>query len=237
VSGLLVPEPPLIVLPSLARELGLVDAIVLQQLYYAGQRAEGGWVCRSAKDWERALRGAVKSRSFERIWPRLDAAGWIESEALEGRPTSYRVNPTRLREVPAGSVGSPPAVSGGSVNREEGQRSSSPEKPSPEIPEFGEWMGHHHSVTGMDVLRAGTQARRRIASMYAARRGEGYSHEDLKLAVDGAWADEFRRENGHFGHESVLRPTKVADLISKGRRARAAAEKSAASPYAALEDR
>jgi hypothetical protein len=112
---------------------------------------------------------------------------------------------------------------------------SSPERSSHEPVEFGEWMGHHHVVTGMDVLRAGTQARRKIAAMYAARRKEGYSHEDLKLAVDGAWADDFRREKGHVGHESVLRPTKVADLISKGRKARAAAESRSA--YDALEDR
>lgn len=110
----------------------------------------------------------------------------------------------------------------------------SPERSSHELVGFGEWLEHHHAITGADVLKTGTQARRRIAAMYAARLSEGYSHEDLKLVVDGAWADDFRREKGHTGHESVLRPTKVADLISKGRRARADAE--ARSPYDRLED-
>jgi hypothetical protein len=228
--SLLVQEPPLIVLPSLAREVGLVDAIVLQQLYYAGQRSEDGWVRRSGKEWERALRGAVKARSFERIWPRLEAAGWVVSEPEEGRPTAYRVDPTRLRDVPAESGGSPPAESGGSVYKRENSREISPEKPSPE---FVAWLDHHERVTELIALKPGTAAYRDVASAFAARVAEGYSLDELKLASEGAWADEWRREQGHTGPKSVLRPTKVAELIAKGRRAR----EQSVSAYDALEDR
>ena len=230
--SLLIQEPPLVVLPSLAREVGLIDAIVLQQLHYAGQRTEDGWIVRSAKEWERALRGAVKARSFERLWPRLIEAGWVESRAEEGRPTAYRVNPTRSRDVPAGSGGSPPAESGGSVYKRENSRDFSPEKSSPE---FVAWLAHHESVTGDITLRPGTQAYRKVAAMHAARLAEKYPAADLLLAVEGAWADDFRREKGHTGPESVLRPTKVAELIAKGRRARKQSE--SVSPYDALEDR
>lgn len=69
--------------------------------------------------------------------------------------------------------------------------------------------------------RAGTQYRAKIAAMFGARRGEGYSLADLELATVGAWEDEWRRSNGHTGHESVLRPTKVQKLIDAGRAARA----------------
>lgn len=84
--------------------------------------------------------------------------------------------------------------------------------------EFDGWIGDHEEVTGMAVPRAGTKARQHIASMFAARREEGYGLDDLKLATRGAFSDEFRRANGHFDPESVLRPTKVAKLIEAGRR-------------------
>lgn len=82
--------------------------------------------------------------------------------------------------------------------------------------EFEEWLAHHEQVTGMRPPGKGTKARAHIASMFAARRAE-YELADLKLAVAGAYGDEYRREHGHYDHESVLRPTKVHKLIEKGR--------------------
>jgi hypothetical protein len=91
-----------------------------------------------------------------------------------------------------------------------------------EHPEFGEWIGNHHAVTGVPVLGAGSSGRRKIAAMFAARRQDGLSLEDLKAATLGAFEDEYRRERGYFDPESVLRPTKVAKLVANGRRVLAA---------------
>jgi hypothetical protein len=230
--SLLIPEPPLVVLPSLAKEIGLTDAILAQQLYFAGQREPDGWVTRSAADWSRALRGVIAPRSIERIFPKLVEAGWAEAQPEAGKPTSYRVPPAKMADASAKVA--PPSC-GGSTNKRGEQRDSSPEKPSPGTVAFADWLAHHEKVTEAITLKRGTQAWRKVASMHAARVAEGYSPEELCLAVDGAWADDFRRENGHTGPESVLRPTKVADLIAKGRRARQQAE--SVSPYDALEDR
>jgi hypothetical protein len=79
-------------------------------------------------------------------------------------------------------------------------------------------VGYHHRVTALAAPKAGTRAREHVASAYAARRDEGYSQADLKAAVRGAYADDFRREKGYVTCESVLRPTKVADLAAKGAR-------------------
>lgn len=98
-----------------------------------------------------------------------------------------------------------------------GEPSTTPSKSSSrEHPELSEWLGHHHELTGHVVAKAGTKYREHIATMFAARRHEGYSLADLKLATIGAWHDEYRREHGHYGHESVLRPTKIGALIAKG---------------------
>jgi hypothetical protein len=90
-----------------------------------------------------------------------------------------------------------------------------------EHPDFGAWLKHHEQTTGRKPPKAGTQARQAIASMFAARRSEGYELAQLCGATLGAFNDEWRRENGHYGHESVLRPTKIHELIEKGRTTRA----------------
>lgn len=85
--------------------------------------------------------------------------------------------------------------------------------------EFAEWLADHAKVTGRTPPGPQTKAFASLLSSYAARRAEDYSPEQLKLASRGAHADDFRRDNGYDKAESVLRPTKVHDLIEAGRRA------------------
>jgi hypothetical protein len=87
-----------------------------------------------------------------------------------------------------------------------------------EHPDFAAWLTHHEAITGQRNPGAKTKAREKVAAMYRARRDEDYSAEDLCLATVGAFNDPYRRENGHYGCVSVLRPEKVHDLIEKGRR-------------------
>jgi hypothetical protein len=89
--------------------------------------------------------------------------------------------------------------------------------------EFDEWLTDHATVTGHTPPRAGTKARAAVASSFAARREEDYSLDDLKLATRGARHDDYRREHGYDTAESILRPTKIHDLIGKGRRAKTSA--------------
>lgn len=51
-TKLLIPEPPLQVLRSLAVKLGLNEAIVLQQVHYLSLR-NAGWVEKSIREWHR----------------------------------------------------------------------------------------------------------------------------------------------------------------------------------------
>lgn len=92
------------------------------------------------------------------------------------------------------------------------------------VEDFEAWLSHHWATTGMAPPREGTKARANTFSMYQARHAEGYRTEELQLAIDGAWADDYRRSQGYFDHQSVLRPTKIHKLIEAGRRARASAK-------------
>lgn len=230
-SGKLIEEPPLIVLPSLARELGLVDAIVCQQLYYAGTRAADGWVQRSYADWSRALRDVVKARSLERTFANLVAAGWAEQKTEPGKPTAFRITPRRLREVgSAGSGGNPPLAAEGPVSREEGERTPPSKSPSSkpilapheEYPGFGTWLVKHVEECGRygitrSVPKSGTSYRSDLARAYSTLRGEGWSHEELELASIGHLADEWMRSQGHTKPENVLRKTKLGGKVDAGR--------------------
>jgi hypothetical protein len=82
---------------------------------------------------------------------------------------------------------------------------------------FDEWMADHERVTGSTPPRPGTQARAEVLSMFSARLAENYSLEELKAATAGAFNDEWRREKGHYGCVSVLRPTKIHELIERGK--------------------
>lgn len=229
-SGKLIEEPPLIVLPSLARELGLVDAIVCQQLYYAGTRWPDGWVRRSYADWSRALRGVVAARSLERTFANLVKAGWAEQDVEPGKPTAFRITPRKLREGSAIERGEPSAVSGGSVSREEGERTPPSKSPSSkpilapheEHVGFSVWLAKHVDECGRygisrSVPRAGTSYRSDLARAYGALREEGWSEEELQLASVGLLADEWMRSQGHSKPENVLRKTKLGGKVDAGR--------------------
>lgn len=93
------------------------------------------------------------------------------------------------------------------------------------LAEFDEWLADHEAVTGRTAPAVGTKARQALLESYRGRRAETYSADDLKLATRGAHASDYRREHGYDKAESVLRPTKVHDLVVDGRRAEKSAEK------------
>ena len=89
--------------------------------------------------------------------------------------------------------------------------------PSPFNVDCEEWLAHYEQTTGHQLPGRGTKAFHSITAGYRARRDEGYSADDLKLATVGAHADDYRREHGYDVAESILRPTKIAALIAKGK--------------------
>ena len=82
-SRLLIHESPLLVLPSLAKAIGLNEAIFLQQLHYwlqkSGKPRDGRiWIYNTYEDWERQLPFWSK-RTVQRIALHLEEAGLLVS--------------------------------------------------------------------------------------------------------------------------------------------------------------
>lgn len=93
-SLLLVPEHPLQVLPALAVEIGLNEAIAVQQLHYWTKRSddEEGWVYNTMDEWLEQFPFWSKS-TVERTWKSLASKGLVEKKQRGGtdRTNHYRL--------------------------------------------------------------------------------------------------------------------------------------------------
>lgn len=84
--------------------------------------------------------------------------------------------------------------------------------------EFDAFLADHSQVTGRTPPGPQTKAYASLLGKFRTIRDEGRSLEDLKFATRGAYASEYRREHNYDKVESVLRITKVHDLIEDGRK-------------------
>lgn len=102
-SKLLINEPPLQVLPSLAMEFGLNEAIVIQQVHYWIQNAKTGfikdgqkWVANTYEEWQSSNFPFWSVSTVKRIFSNLEEKGVVISEKFEtddwNQRKSYRVN-------------------------------------------------------------------------------------------------------------------------------------------------
>lgn len=84
--------------------------------------------------------------------------------------------------------------------------------------DFLDWLAHHHELTGIGIPGAKTKRFKELRVRYwAIRKQEDFTADDLKLATVGAFADQWRRDNGYVGHWNILRFKAVPQLIEKGR--------------------
>ena len=108
-SKLIIEEPPLQVLPSLAIAIGLNESIVLQQLHYLlrdprfGKRiAEKQWIFNTVEQWRASYFPFWNERTIRRIFDRLSELRLIETCQPEGRISRrkyFRINEAVLSET------------------------------------------------------------------------------------------------------------------------------------------
>jgi hypothetical protein len=106
ISKLLIPEPPLQILPSLAIKIGLNEAIVLQQLHYLlrnpnnGRRiAEEQWIFNTIEEWVAQYFPFWSVRTMQRVFTSLAEKNLICTCQPEGRLSRrkyYRINEAAL---------------------------------------------------------------------------------------------------------------------------------------------
>jgi hypothetical protein len=103
-STLLIKEPPLQVLPTLAKLIGLNEAIVIQQIHYwlENQNSSGRlwrgkkWVYNTYEEWQESNFPFWSVRTIQRTFLNLEEAGILVSEQLDkkdyDRKKFYRIN-------------------------------------------------------------------------------------------------------------------------------------------------
>lgn len=102
-SKLLIPEPPLQVIRSLAVRIGLNEAIVLQQLHYWSQRSkDDGWVERTYDEWRDQDFTFWSLSTVKRTFGALQALGLVLSERVPSnleRTRRFRVDYEALEQL------------------------------------------------------------------------------------------------------------------------------------------
>lgn len=102
-SNLLINEPPLLILPSLAKVIGLNESLVLQQLHYWLQNPKSGvtrngikWVYNTYGDWQSESFPFWSLSTIERTFRSLEKRGLVISEQLDAKKHDqrkyYRIN-------------------------------------------------------------------------------------------------------------------------------------------------
>ena len=238
-SKLLVQEPPLIVLRSLAKRFGLNEAIVLQQLHFLGRLGEDGWVQKTAVElvpvfpfWSEA--------TIKRTLKDLRATGLLEGETVPvpggGRAYRHRVAYAQLSSAPdqmsSASAQFERTPTNGVKEGQEVEEPPTPRKrgksilsPEEEPHGFAQWLGQHVAICARwgierQVPRAGTTTRSDLARMFAALRDEGYGLEDFETVSEVVLASSFNRENGHSKFATVLRRQKFGERLDDAWKAR-----------------
>ena len=97
---LLVKEPPLIILPKLAVQIGLNEAIILQQIHYWNQRSKNvveghRWVYKTLEEWQQEFPFWSKStveRTLKKLEDQQLIAIGVYNRMRSDRTKWYRVN-------------------------------------------------------------------------------------------------------------------------------------------------
>lgn len=104
-KNLLIDEYPLLVLPSLAKAIGLNEAIALQQLHYWLENPKGGvmmdgerWVYNTYEDWQKDNFPFWSVHTVQRVFMSLEKIGFVISmqKAEYDRKKYYRVHYANL---------------------------------------------------------------------------------------------------------------------------------------------
>jgi len=127
-TNLLIKEPPLLVLPSLAAKIGLNEAIIIQQLHYwlenpkAGVERDGHkWIFNTYEEWVENFPFWSVS-TIQRIFTGLEKSGLIISAQLDAKQRDmkkyYRINYDELCKMQDSNLTSSSVSTRHDVNNE-----------------------------------------------------------------------------------------------------------------------
>lgn len=99
-SKLLIPESPIQLIPSLAKAIGLNEAIFIQQLHYWSLKSNDGWVYNTYEQWQEQF-PFWSTRTIQRIVRNLEESGLLISRQDNDydRKKYYQIDYDKLDEV------------------------------------------------------------------------------------------------------------------------------------------
>jgi len=99
-SKLLIPESPIQLIPSLAKAIGLNEAIFIQQLHYWSLKSNDGWVYNTYEQWQEQF-PFWSNRTIQRIVRNLEETGLLISRQDNDydRKKYYQIDYDKLDEV------------------------------------------------------------------------------------------------------------------------------------------
>ncbi len=218
--SLLIEEPPLQVIPGLAKEIGLNEAIILQQIHYWLGRSDNErdglkWVYKSMQEWQDEF-PFWSEPTIKRVIAKLRDLGLIritkKSSTSWERVNWYTVDYTVLASIGskwAGASDQSDPMQEINLTESIGSKRSDRSDQSDLITITTETTSKNTGLNGFEILwktlpkRAGNNPKNAALVAYKARLTEGHTHAEI---IDGAGRyAAFCRATGKEGTEYVLR--------------------------------
>lgn len=195
--------------------------VYARSLAYCGKYETDGYVPKEWADQAVAREGQhdLPGRLVDQgLWGETDS-GYLIRDFTEVNRSHEEMNDLRETRSNAGKRGGQAkAKAKRKQKRSKSPSYSSSDSSSFSFSEFEDWLSHYRETTGKTKVEGSQPAR----DAFAARRKDGYSVEDLKLATVGCHGDDFCRDHGHDVPETILRASKVTRYIELGRKPKSA---------------
>lgn len=210
--NLLIEEPPLQVLPSLAKSIGLNEAIVLQQIHYWLRKSNNvkddhKWIYNSMTNWQKQF-SFWSLPTVKRVFRSLENQGLLitanYNKAGFDKTKWYRINYEKLQHMSQRSDQNDPTMvsswTDGSDQNDTTNTKRLPETTTetttedilsgkPDHIPYQEIMSYFNQQAGTSY-RASSKATQRLIS---ARTNEGFTVDDFKKVIDikvANWKDD-----------------------------------------------
>lgn len=210
--NLLIEEPPLQVLPSLAKSIGLNEAIILQQIHYWLRKSNNvkdgyKWIYNSMTNWQKQF-SFWSLPTVKRVFSSLEKQGLLitanYNKAGFDKTKWYRINYEKLQHMSQRSDQNDPTMvsswTDGSDQNDTTNTKRLPETTTetttkdilsgkPDHIPYQEIMSYFNQQAGTSY-RASSKATQRLIS---ARTNEGFTVDDFKKVIDikvANWKDD-----------------------------------------------
>jgi len=242
--NLLINEPPLLILPSLAKQVGLNEAIILQQLHFRSliskNRKDGNvWVYKTYEEWQEEF-PFWSERTIKRTMRKLEEEGYVISTSAHNKMKTdrtkwYRIDYAKCQmvsgeSVPMAGAECPDGEGQVGTDRDGNLASQDRDKLAPPITkELKRKLKKDKSETSLDVIseiiqylnaKTGKDFKANAKwtqQLIRDRLAEGYALEDFKAVIDekGKQWENDRRMHNYLRPSTLFSPAHFENYLNE----------------------